>query len=159
MHGDVVEVARRVAKATGCEVLLPHVCNDRGVMGAGVARRLADEFPDVDQEYRRVCRDHDNALGKVVTEHVEPHLYVMNMICQSGFHDGTLPPLRYGALVHCMEEVWHLGASHNEMGVRAAIVCPKFGAGLAGGNWEVINSLITEIWSERKFAVVICNYP
>ena len=161
VKGDVIVVARKIAKSAGCEVLLPHVCNNVGVMGAGVARSILEAFPGVDKEYRYACRTHDGGvMGRTVTEHVEPHLYVMNMICQDGFGDNTgIPPLRYGALVHCMESVLHLAHSHDEMGVKTAVVAPRFGSGLAGGNWDVIRALIIEIWVSRGLTVVISNYP
>lgn len=159
VKGDVIVVARKVAKAAGCEVLIPHVCNNAGVMGAGVARALADAFPGVDKEYRRLCSERDGeVLGHTITEHVEPHVYVMNMICQDGFNYGE-PPLRYGALVHCMEAVLHLAKTHDEMNVKTAVVAPRFGAGLAGGNWDVIRSLVIELWVSRGLTVVIANYP
>lgn len=160
VHGDVVAVARKVAKQASCEVLLPHVCNNAGVMGAGVARAIAVAWPGVDIEYAKICRDRDGAvLGRVVTEHAEPHVWVMNMIAQDGFFDGSGTPLRYGALVHCMEAVCNLAASHTDMGVKSAVVCPKFGAGLARGNWDIIRGLIVELWVERGLSVVIVNYP
>lgn len=155
VKGDVIVTARKVA-SEGYEVLLPHVCNDAGVMGAGVAAALAAEFPGVDREYSKLCYQ-NNVLGETVTEHVEPHIYVMNMICQQGFRNGDLPPLRYGALVRCMHAVLQLHASHEDVGLKTVIVAPRFGAGLAGGNWAVIQSLIREIWVTNGANVIISN--
>lgn len=159
VRGNVIDVARKVA-AGGREVLLPHVCNDFGVMGAGVARMLAQAFPSVDTEYARLCQSGDPVLGTTVSEHVEPHLFVMNMIAQAGFSNGgELPPLQYGALVHCMENVLSLARAHEEMELKVTIVAPRFGAGLAGGEWNVIRAIIHEIWVHNGVPVIICNYP
>lgn len=159
VKGDVIVTARKIAALGDREILLPHVCNNAGVMGAGVAASLANAFPGVDREYARFCHEHDDALGRTITEHVEPHIFVMNMICQDGFGCASGPPLRYGALVHCMENVLKLALTHDEMGVKTVIVAPRFGAGLAGGSWDVIRSLIIEIWVGNGCAVVISNYP
>lgn len=159
VHGDVIVTARKIAALGDREVLLPHVCNNVGVMGAGVAAALAKAFPGVDREYARYCSEHDDVLGETITEHVEPHIFVMNMICQAGFNNGGEPPLRYGALVHCMESVLRLSLTHDDMGVKTVIVAPRFGAGLAGGDWGVIRSLIVEIWVAKGRTVIISNYP
>ena len=37
------------------------------------------------------------------------------------------------------------------------IHCPKFGSGLAGGNWEFIKDLIEDIWG--RYFVTIYNPP
>jgi O-acetyl-ADP-ribose deacetylase (regulator of RNase III) len=159
VHGDVIQTARRLIGRSGVEVLLPHVCNNRGVMGAGVAAALAKTFPGVDSAYNSLCQSMEgDVLGRVVTEHVEPHLYVMNMIAQDGFNYGEVP-LRYEALVRCMIDVRTLAHDHIELGAEAVIVAPRFGAGLAGGNWDFIKTLIIEMWCRHDLTVVISNFP
>ena len=37
------------------------------------------------------------------------------------------------------------------------IHCPKFGSGLAGGNWHFIENLIEDIWT--AYFVTVYNYP
>jgi O-acetyl-ADP-ribose deacetylase (regulator of RNase III) len=158
VSGDVILTARRLITQTGGEVLLPHVCNNVGVMGAGVAAAIASAFPGVDREYRRVCKEQAGAvLGKTITEHVEPHLYVMNMIAQDGFGYDEHPPLRYEYLVHGMAEVRNLALSHIDVGVETIIVAPRFGSGLAGGNWDFIRDLIVEMWVGHGLTVVITH--
>jgi hypothetical protein len=39
---------------------------------------------------------------------------------------------------------------------KVEIHCPKFGSGLAGGNWDFISNLIEDIWS--KYHVTVYNY-
>ena len=33
---------------------------------------------------------------------------------------------------------------------KVGIHCPKFGSGLAGGNWNFITNLIEDIWTSQK---------
>jgi hypothetical protein len=40
---------------------------------------------------------------------------------------------------------------------KVEIHCPKFGSGLAGGNWAFIEDLIEDIWG--KYSVTVYNPP
>jgi len=162
VDGNVIDVARAAA-ADNQIVYLPHVCNDQGVMGAGVALALKKAFPLIDTEYRAWCsRLSDLALGRVSYAPVEGgRLIVANMIAQSGFHAGPRPPIRYGALVTCMRtiaddvtEAWR----HSDRSSPVSIIAPRFGAGLAGGDWSIIKQLIHETWLDFDIDVTIVNF-
>jgi hypothetical protein len=83
---------------------------------------------------------------------------VANMIAQHGTvtrpmdDDPNRPPVRYTALAACMSKVANYIA-HLPQGT--AIHAPKFGAGLAGGNWDLIEELIREEWLDRGIPVTI----
>jgi len=67
------------------------------------------------------------------------------MVAQKGVRTQNNPvPLRYGALALCMYKTMLLART-----LGFDIACPKFGCGLAGGNWEVIRSMIDEIWEDN----------
>jgi hypothetical protein len=71
------------------------------------------------------------------------------MIAQNKlFSQDNKRPLNYGALVYCMNQVRSYIKdleSNTEMS-RIEIHAPKFGSGLAGGNWNFISDLIEDIW-------------
>jgi hypothetical protein len=153
LNGDVIDVARKAA-ASGKTVFLPHVCNNAGVMGAGVAAALKAAFPGVDTEYSGRCAATDgNCLGGVDYVWVEKNLCICNMIAQDGFRGGIRPPIRYGALTFCMYDV------ADEFLMRKAdvkgIIAPMFGSGLAGGDWGIIKQLIHEHWLDENIDVTI----
>lgn len=149
VNGDVIDVARTVRDKGSDRVIIPHVCNTLGVMGAGVAATLSRTWPQILPAYEALCGGPRNPLGMTPSLEVEPRLWVCNMIAQSGLGRGRVP-LRYGALVHCMEHVSNLAFTN-----AAHIVAPMFGSGLAGGDWSVIESLINEIWVEHDITVTI----
>jgi hypothetical protein len=39
--------------------------------------------------------------------------------------------------------------------LQAVIICPKFGAGLAGGSWLQISGLIEELWVKKGIDVTV----
>jgi hypothetical protein len=83
---------------------------------------------------------------------------VVNMIAQHGTvtrpmdRDPNRPPVRYTALASCMSKVADY-ITHLPQGT--SIHAPKFGAGLAGGNWDFIEELIRELWIDRGIPVTI----
>lgn len=119
--------------------IIMHICNDKGAWGAGFVLALSKRWKEPEQQYRQL-KPEDRQLSMVQIVQVGEGLYVANMIAQ---HDtkwvGKIPPIRYAALRQCLDIV-------NEAAefVGATIHAPRIGAGLAGGNWRVIEGLIDE---------------
>ena len=133
--------------AQGDKILI-HVCNDVGAWGAGFVLALSKAFPQAESEYRSMAFMPDGSmLGKVQFVHVRnspgEHLYIANMIAQRStrfIKDGSktgCPPVRYPALMTCLEAVAKF-ASDNKL----SVISPKFGAGLAGGDWKLIEMMM-----------------
>lgn len=123
--------------------IIPHVCNNAGAMSAGFVVPLCRRYPVVKIEYTSSKLD----LGDTQFINVEPDVYVANMIAQTLYDRPR--PLRYDALVYCMEDV-ALDVEFNNL----KILAPKFGSELAGGNWEFIECLIEDIWEGLDVTIV-----
>lgn len=141
-YGDVTE-------ATESPAVLCHVVNNVGAFGAGVAKSIADKYPQAKQDYLHAWRQFQ--LGEVLWYMVNPNLTIANMFAQNGLVGPYNPhPLSYIALSSCMNKV------KSQMNDDEVIVAPQFGAGLAGGDWEIIEPMINQIWSDKQ--VVIYKY-
>lgn len=154
-------------------IVIPHVVNDAGVMGAGVAKALYTEWPNVKRDYLYNANTRGLLLCEVIgTIAIPGEIYVQSMVAQSTpgkwktqritrtLESGQefpyavkRSPIRYGALAKCMI---HVGTMARQ--VRATIHAPRFGSDLAGGNWDVIESLILELWVDRGINVTIYDY-
>jgi O-acetyl-ADP-ribose deacetylase (regulator of RNase III) len=136
--------------------IIIHVCNDQGAWGAGFVVPLGEKFPMAESSYRSLANYADGLqLGETDLVCVDPenNTYVGNMVAQTlGWEKGR-PPIRYESLLLCLKEVAEF-LSESE-GIE--IVAPRFGAGLAGGKWEVIEELIEQ--SLHAFDVTICDLP
>jgi hypothetical protein len=81
------------------------------------------------------------------------------MIAQNGVRNFTNQrPLNYFALGQSMYKVSqfiHMNTGFLNKNEKIEIHCPKFGSGLAGGNWNFISELINDIWG--KFFVTVYN--
>ena len=121
------------------EKLLPHVCNNIFGWGAGYVLALSKKWKMPEIIYRSTK---ELILGDVQFVYVYNDITVCNMIAQEGLGVNKitkLPPIRYNALRECLKKV-------NELAVKidATIHAPRFGAGLSGGDWSIIEQIIKE---------------
>lgn len=135
---------------------IPHVCNDIAKMGAGVAKVLYSKWPIIKSTYL----NDPIVLGNTQVISVENNTKVFNMIAQHGIMtkysdlglpvgNDNRPPIRYAKLVNAMEII------QLYKDIDAEIHCPKFGCGLAGGDWRIVSALIEELWCPY-FPVKVC---
>lgn len=132
-------------------IIIPHVCNNVNVFSSGFAAAIAQEFPIVKENFHLL--GNKNKLGH--TQFIEVHKYqkhkiiVANMIAQNGLMSkNNTRPLNYFSLANAMNNV-SLYANNIMSSIEDEIVeihSPKFGSGLAGGNWRFIAELINDIW-------------
>ncbi len=135
--------------------IIAHVCNDKMLWGKGFVLAISKRWKMPERVYttwepQRYNPDGspkkrgDLSLGSVQLVAVEPNLWVANMI---GQHDivpeNGLPPVRYEAIRTALQFVAQ-DAEH----FKASIHMPRIGCGLAGGKWNIVESLIKETLSE-----------
>lgn len=129
--------------------LIIHCCNDIGVWGAGFVLALSARWKQPEKEYLKVKPNYQ--LGDVQFVWCEPDIWVCNMIGQHGVGlNQSIPPIRYNAIKDCLTKVNEWCKINN-----ATIHCPKFGAGLAGGNWDHIER---NILKEITVPVIVYEY-
>lgn len=153
---NLFDSVENVVKAgnNGSTVIVPHVCNNINLFGAGFAAGVAKHYPIVKQNYHLL--GNKNVLGyvqfvQVYQDPVYKHqLIFANMIAQNGVIDQyNTRPLNYAALVYCMENVRKYINTNIDIKVNSVqIHAPKFGCGLAGGNWQFVASLIEDLWKD-----------
>ena len=127
-----------------------HGCNARGVMGAGIALAIRQRWPQAFAQYRRLHEETGLVLGTVqVVECGEK--VVLNAITQLGYgsqRDGVVTA-RYDAIRAAMRQVNHLAwltatvpeAAHR-LGDMRRVAMPLVGAGLGGGRWSLIATIV-----------------
>ena len=98
---------------------------------------------------RPVADDLPFALGEAQFVQVAPDLWVANMLAQHAYRTPDNPvPLRYNALEHTLSTVAQFAVEHE-----ATVHMPRIGAGLAGGNWDRIASLIEQCLAEQEVTI------
>lgn len=132
-NGDVLQAK---------EKYIAHQVNCLGVMGAGLARQVANRYPHVNEIYRQVCVDNtdkQSLLGKIqiapcdVDDVSLEKQCIINVFGQlnTGVDQCQTD---YDALKDAFTLV-------NELKVDIAIPY-LFGCGLAGGDWTIVTEII-----------------
>ena len=136
--------------------VIPHVCNDSGGWGKGFVLALSKKWKLPENSYRKLDK---YELGNIQWNWVENFkITVVNMIAQHGYISQDNPrPLKYDALIECMNEVKNNIININD-NKRYVIHCCKFGSDLARGNWDFIVNLIEDIWLNNGIDVVVYEY-
>jgi len=169
VKGNVIDYSLNKINDLSCTsttIIIPHVCNNVNVFGAGFAKAIADRFPIVKENFH-VLGKTEAKLGKVqlvtVAENnkTKNKVIVANMIAQNGIvNPKNKRPLNYAALVYCMNDIRktynHIRSQSEEYDIE--IHAPKFGSGLAGGNWPFIEELIEDIWNDIAVFIYIPTF-
>lgn len=129
------------------EGIIAHGCNAQGVMGSGIAKQIRDKYPEAYQTYLLQCQSKPGLLGSTSLVEVTKTLKVANCITQEFYgRDPKLVYVDYSALCRCMTTLVYQPED---------IHIPKIGAGLANGNWLIIEKIINDIFSARD---ITCWY-
>ena len=150
VDGDLIELAKRAEFD-----VIAHGCNCHSTMGAGIAPQMAIAFGCDRFIMERIGSD-VNKLGNIDYQTInvnENELIVVNAYTQFNYGrnhaDGDAKPLSYEALTLCMKKINILFAGKH-------IGLPKIGAGLAGGDWDLIKAIVQRELRDCKVTVV--NY-
>jgi O-acetyl-ADP-ribose deacetylase (regulator of RNase III) len=120
--------------------IIAHVCNDVGKWRKGFVLAISQRWPEPRDEFLLLHSRRALILGMVQLVPVERNISVANMIAQTGIKavEGV-PPIRYDALRECLKQ---LGFQAHQW--RASIHMPRIGCGLAGGQWDKVETLIED---------------
>jgi O-acetyl-ADP-ribose deacetylase (regulator of RNase III) len=148
IDGDLIELTRQ-----GEFDVITHGCNCFSNMGAGIAPKIARAFrADSYPMERQETSGNINKLGQIEYKNFgispEKSVTVVNSYTQY-VPNARMRPLDYEALTLCMRKI-----NHTFPGKKIGL--PKIGAGLAGGDWERIRTIIQNELSEMD--IIVVNY-
>lgn len=124
-----------------------HGCNAQGVMGSGVAKAIRDKWPHVYQNYRDIYEEAGLNLGEAHPVLITPELKVWNAITQNLYGASGGRFVSYDAVEVCFRNINEYIATGFESMADLQpreIHIPLIGAGLGGGNWEIIREIIEQ---------------
>lgn len=146
IKGDLIKLAKE-----GKFDAIVHGCNCFCTMGAGIAKSIKEEFPGayyIDQ----ITKSGDRSKLGNYSESIEDigynrYLIVINAYTQYKYW-GKEPNVDYAAIRSCFKEI---KKDYGDL----KIGIPKIGAGIAGGDWEKIRSIIEEETKEMDITLVV----
>lgn len=135
--------------------VIAHCVNNVGLFGAGFANALNKAYPKVRDKYLNWAMHTHISIGDLLVVPVENDLYVANLVGQNGVVSLRNPkPINYDALLEAMIKLGEWIKNKKE---KVSIHCPRLGAGLAKGKWEVIEPLMELAW--KDFNVYVYDLP
>jgi O-acetyl-ADP-ribose deacetylase (regulator of RNase III) len=144
------------------EKLICHVCNNAGKWGGGFVLAISKKWKEPEKSYRALFIESTHAeevpfipLGVSQFINVEPCVTIVNMVAQhQTWTDKGVPPIRYYAVEQCLKCVAQYAALSGK-----SIHAPRFGAGLAGGDWSIIEGIIIRELCSLDIPVFIYDLP
>ena len=132
VRGDLIQLALE-----GKFDVIIHGCNCQCTMGAGIAKSIKDTFPEAFAADCRTDSGNREKLGTVTSATVEKNGHSITIVnAYTQFHwRGKGVQADYPAIKSAMRTV-----KQNWGG--STIGYPLIGAGLAGGEWEIISEII-----------------
>lgn len=148
IYGDIIELAK-----SGVYDVVVHGCNCKMVMGAGVAKLIRHHFPaayeaDVNFPILSNWRLGTYSKAEMIILPSGKELTVVNAYTQSKFGAGL--QVDYAAIQECFSSI-------RKEFIDKKILYPKIGAGLGGGNWDIISTIIDKELIGLDHTLVINN--
>jgi len=134
IKGDIVKLV-----LDGHFDVIVHGCNCFHTMNSGVAKAIRAQFPEVyDTDTRLTEKGDISKLGKISITFLNRNgfsFYIVNAYTQYDYGYDGKRRVDYDAIRNCFSRV-------AESFEDRRIAYPKIGAGLAGGDWSIISSII-----------------
>ena len=116
---------------------LIHVCNNKGVMGSGIALEIKNKIPSAFTKYKDSCK-----LGEISSSDC---YNVINLVAQDSYASnrsnyGKTRYLNYGALSSCLSEINIFELQ--DLDVTEIVIPYNMGAFRAGGDFEIVKELV-----------------
>ena len=125
------------------EEMICHQVNCKGVMGKGVALAIKNKYRYAYTQYKAFCKNKEvkDLIGRCNIVKVQSDInpkYIANMFAQENYGYGKCFT-NYEAFEIC---ILHVLAYCNMMEIKSIAMPYKIGCGNAGGNWNIIYSLL-----------------
>lgn len=126
--------------------VIVHGCNCFCTMGAGIAKSIKDKFPSVYEADCKTIKGDESKLGDYTFAIVDDVTFI-NLYTQYGYSRSS-QDVNYIAVANGFKKI-----KANFSGKKIAM--PLIGCGLAGGDWNVIESIIRKVLRDEDVTIVI----
>lgn len=130
------------------KTVLVHGCNAQGVMGSGVAKTFKELYPEAFTKYVKdtmpIIYDRQHMVGTVSFYEQTDKLLLASAITQENYGKVDRRYVSYDGVNRACLTIFENAIKHKH----EQIVFPLIGAGLGGGDWNVIRACINSAASE-----------
>lgn len=124
-----------------------HGCNAQGKMNAGVAKSIRQKYPYVYTNYLSDLHILNPLVGSSSIYRYSEDLVIVSAITQKYYgSDRNTRYVSYDAIDKIFEDLFAW------VDRRYAVSMPKIGAGLGGGDWDIISEIILDKAKQQSFS-------
>ncbi|MBU5922711.1 macro domain-containing protein [Enterobacter sichuanensis] len=148
LSGNAVEPLKK-------SIVIAHIVNNKGKWGKGFVLSLSNKYPSAKEYYLNSFNGNNiPELGTVdfVLVDAKEQIFIANMYAQDGIKKNVNDKNQYvcyASLEVCLEKLSDFALVN-----RLSVQMPRIGAGLGGGDWDVIESLILK---KICYKMIDCN--
>ena len=149
VQGDLIELA-----VQGKFDIIVHGCNCFNTMGSGIAKQIKSVFPKAYAADQLTNKGDKSKLGtytyfKHTAKDLETDLTIINAYIQYNYLPRDVRNADYDAIKKVFKDIYKQFSYEGNH-----IAYPKIGAGLAGGNWNIISQIINEQLKDMEHTYV-----
>lgn len=149
IQGDLIQLA-----VQGKFNIIVHGCNCFNTMGSGIAKQVKNVFPTAYEVDQLTIKGGRSKLGtytysKHKIKALETDLTIINAYTQFNYLPRNVVNADYDAIENIFKDLYEEFADEGNH-----IAYPKIGAGLAGGNWNTISSIIDKQLKDMEHTYV-----
>lgn len=134
---------------SGCQMIC-HSVNEFGYMGKGIALQFKQKYIQNYHNYKAYCKNKKENTRGSVFYFKENDVIIANCFCQVGYkaHYNLIALVLKSLKDYCLNnDIKTIGIPY------------KFGCGLAGGDWEIVESMFKECFqNENNINLQIWKY-
>jgi O-acetyl-ADP-ribose deacetylase (regulator of RNase III) len=135
--------------------VIVHQVNCQGVMGAGIAKQIREQFPNTYETYRKHCYNEawkESLLGTCLYTK-EDRFDICNAFGQNFYFRNSVQT-QYDKLEMCLKDV-----AKKYKGKTVGLPW-LIGCGLAGGDWTIVEAMIRRVlFEEGGCSVLLVEWP
>lgn len=153
VKGDLVAMIRNTLSGNKPKFIMAQGCNCHSVQGGGLAGQLR-EFPEIYQADLDYPESPEDRLGNFSHALLEGRNSVVVMNAYTQFDFGTdKRHADYKAIRRIFKDLNSVLAMYPNQ-LEPLVYIPRIGAGLAGGDWKIIEKVINDVTPDIQITVV-----
>jgi O-acetyl-ADP-ribose deacetylase (regulator of RNase III) len=142
------DLVKAICEGTdGGPQVMMHVCNNKGVMGSGIALQVKNQIPNAYRAYK----EFESKFGGIQLGTISTCHNVINLHAQDGYGQG-IRHLDYEALYQSLEKA---AAYLESAGVERIGVPYRMGSDRAGGDWRIVSAMLNSVFDNPNINVNI----
>lgn len=134
------------------EDIIAQGCNCAGASGAGIAKYIAQEYPESDKKYKEMCKNKQFHLGNVMFHKEKGKVQAF---CGTQQYYGRYLKMdkdsvekRYQAIEECLQKIYEKAKSES-----LSVALPRIGCGRARADWNRVKGIIQKVFHDHPVTI------